>query len=247
FFVFFFQAEDGIRDFHVTGVQTCALPISLPPDLGPFSMILCDDDLQGSTLTDGISTFNLNSIVPDVTNNDGDLTVIWFLSYADEAADIQIPNPETFQNTNTPQTIIGRVTSGFGCKTLVELTLEVLPNPSPNMDPAPLELCDSGPNFDDGIAEDWDLTLADADIIANQDDVTVTYYTTLAAAEAGIIGTEITMPFTNTVPFSQIVYARVELDVPPAALACYTIVELQLDVIPAPDAPLAPPFRDPFI
>src|SRR5690606_6447661 len=27
-FVFFFQAEDGIRDFHVTGVQTCALPIS---------------------------------------------------------------------------------------------------------------------------------------------------------------------------------------------------------------------------
>src|SRR5690606_39278311 len=27
---FFFQAEDGIRAFHVTGVQTCALPI-LPP------------------------------------------------------------------------------------------------------------------------------------------------------------------------------------------------------------------------
>src|SRR5690606_40113524 len=26
--LFFFQAEDGIRDFHVTGVQTCALPIS---------------------------------------------------------------------------------------------------------------------------------------------------------------------------------------------------------------------------
>src|SRR5690606_39527086 len=26
----FFQAEDGIRDFHVTGVQTCALPISTP-------------------------------------------------------------------------------------------------------------------------------------------------------------------------------------------------------------------------
>src|SRR5690606_39891931 len=27
FGLFFFQAEDGIRDFHVTGVQTCALPI----------------------------------------------------------------------------------------------------------------------------------------------------------------------------------------------------------------------------
>src|SRR2546430_8851610 len=45
--VFFFQAEDGIRDLTVTGVQTCALPISrlrargdraqasqLHPDLG---------------------------------------------------------------------------------------------------------------------------------------------------------------------------------------------------------------------
>src|SRR2546421_8192077 len=29
FFFFFFQAEDGIRDLIVTGVQTCALPISL--------------------------------------------------------------------------------------------------------------------------------------------------------------------------------------------------------------------------
>src|SRR5206468_4919926 len=30
FFFFFFQAEDGIRDLIVTGVQTCALPISPP-------------------------------------------------------------------------------------------------------------------------------------------------------------------------------------------------------------------------
>src|SRR5690348_17803798 len=29
FFFFFFQAEDGIRDGRVTGVQTCALPILL--------------------------------------------------------------------------------------------------------------------------------------------------------------------------------------------------------------------------
>src|SRR5205085_6978539 len=29
-FFFFFQAEDGIRDLTVTGVQTCALPISGP-------------------------------------------------------------------------------------------------------------------------------------------------------------------------------------------------------------------------
>src|SRR5690606_40641497 len=36
-FFFFFQAEDGIRDFHVTGVQTCALPI-LHPETGAAFM-----------------------------------------------------------------------------------------------------------------------------------------------------------------------------------------------------------------
>src|SRR5688500_19812508 len=29
-YAFFFQAEDGIRDYKVTGVQTCALPIFMP-------------------------------------------------------------------------------------------------------------------------------------------------------------------------------------------------------------------------
>src|SRR5260370_7636821 len=34
FLFFFFQAEDGIRDSSVTGVQTCALPISYVLDTG---------------------------------------------------------------------------------------------------------------------------------------------------------------------------------------------------------------------
>src|SRR5205807_4816153 len=34
-FFFFFQAEDGIRDYKVTGVQTCALPISPSPCATP--------------------------------------------------------------------------------------------------------------------------------------------------------------------------------------------------------------------
>src|SRR5439155_1971782 len=33
-FFFFFQAEDGIRDGHVTGVQTCALPIYVTEKAG---------------------------------------------------------------------------------------------------------------------------------------------------------------------------------------------------------------------
>ncbi|AFL80355.1 hypothetical protein Aeqsu_0852 [Aequorivita sublithincola DSM 14238] len=217
-----------------------------PEDLGPFEWELCDDELQGSTLTDGISTFDLTSRTAQVTNNIPTLTVTWFLTYADETADNPIPNPELFQNTETPQTIIGRVTSAFGCNTLVTLTLTVLPNPSPNFDPIPLTLCDNGINGDDGIAEGWDLTLADDDIIDGEDDVAVLYYDTYARAEAGLAGTEIVMPYTNT-SNPQIVYARVTKTVPPATLGCFTIVELKLIVTPLPDKPKKPAFSDPFI
>src|SRR5690606_40954852 len=41
--LFFFQAEDGIRDFHVTGVQTCALPIS---EAGCVEEAVGDDALR---------------------------------------------------------------------------------------------------------------------------------------------------------------------------------------------------------
>src|SRR5690606_40991271 len=43
----FFQAEDGIRDFHVTGVQTCALPIFL----GNFSPEAAGDYASGTNHT----------------------------------------------------------------------------------------------------------------------------------------------------------------------------------------------------
>src|SRR2546426_5269425 len=43
FVFFFFQAEDGIRDYKVTGVQTCALPI-------------CDERLPGRAVTLGEPT-----------------------------------------------------------------------------------------------------------------------------------------------------------------------------------------------
>src|SRR5689334_24760605 len=47
FFFFFFQAEDGIRDGTVTGVQTCALPIfpvSPPASSESMSSVLKDMD-----------------------------------------------------------------------------------------------------------------------------------------------------------------------------------------------------------
>src|SRR5699024_11893355 len=50
--IFFFQAEDGIRDRNVTGVQTCALPIStrcanslVNIEISPFIIIFMYTDV----------------------------------------------------------------------------------------------------------------------------------------------------------------------------------------------------------
>src|SRR5256885_4587510 len=42
---FFFQAEDGIRDYKVTGVQTCALPIYALADVRDIRQIVLADDI----------------------------------------------------------------------------------------------------------------------------------------------------------------------------------------------------------
>src|SRR6266496_5171872 len=46
---FFFQAEDGIRYLYVTGVQTCALPIS-PPALHVRRLLLGEVVLEGQSI-----------------------------------------------------------------------------------------------------------------------------------------------------------------------------------------------------
>ena len=52
-FLFFFQAEDGIRDYKVTGVQTCALPI-LDGTLETDAL-----SINGTTVTSTAAELNL--------------------------------------------------------------------------------------------------------------------------------------------------------------------------------------------
>src|SRR5256886_11564249 len=59
--VFFFQAEDGIRDLTVTGVQTCALPISIAYALKPKLLFLDEP-------TSGVSTREKAPIMDTVTS-----------------------------------------------------------------------------------------------------------------------------------------------------------------------------------
>src|SRR5690606_33776446 len=54
---FFFQAEDGIRDFHVTGVQTCALPI-LGKKISFWFITLCSFTTYALAHNIGASVFS---------------------------------------------------------------------------------------------------------------------------------------------------------------------------------------------
>src|SRR2546430_7069716 len=71
FFFFFFQAEDGIRDLTVTGVQTCALPI-LETEVGSGSVEV--RDIHGpaklTTGSGGISVANLREDAQVATGRD---------------------------------------------------------------------------------------------------------------------------------------------------------------------------------
>src|SRR3989441_7925983 len=79
---FFFQAEDGIRDKLVTGVQTCALPIYLL-DVSNVTVCVvgvgsCDTSNQVTGLA-GVNTFSgtgTTSLAGVVANKQG-----WFVTY----------------------------------------------------------------------------------------------------------------------------------------------------------------------
>src|SRR2546426_3593729 len=64
YFFFFFQAEDGIRDYKVTGVQTCALPI-LRADPNTVTALYTSER---------VSTPSTNSPMIRKTRHESDLT-----------------------------------------------------------------------------------------------------------------------------------------------------------------------------
>src|SRR5256885_14733350 len=59
---FFFQAEDGIRDYKVTGVQTCALPISVRID---FTGCTFTGDAHSVTLSGSIDIVDPTPAITD--------------------------------------------------------------------------------------------------------------------------------------------------------------------------------------
>src|SRR5207237_3304250 len=67
----FFQAEDGIRDSSVTGVQTCALPISAERDArrrlrGRLDLDVGNRQLAGPQVEDDLAVTRSGAVLPDL-------------------------------------------------------------------------------------------------------------------------------------------------------------------------------------
>src|SRR5690606_6210818 len=88
----FFQAEDGIRDFHVTGVQTCALPIL---DFYQWFVNVCDTySITHKYILVSNSTCSSAELFVDKFKHDLDTTIIGSKTYGKEYIYKQIVTPD---------------------------------------------------------------------------------------------------------------------------------------------------------
>ncbi|WP_418603332.1 T9SS type B sorting domain-containing protein [Hwangdonia sp.] len=187
------------------------------PEAFNHTLLQCDED----GTADGLTLFNLNQANAVLTNNVSGLSTRF---YTDAARTAQVDG-NAFTNTSNPQTIyVDVVNDATGCFSPSELTLNVSVTDSGDTQ---LIACD-----DDG-AEDgfFNFNLSDADsaiVSGLPTGLTIAYYETYddALLETNNLGTS----FTNTNPYSQIIYARVE-----NANNCYGISEVALTVNELPD------------
>jgi gliding motility-associated-like protein len=209
--------------------------VELPPvAVQPTPLQVCDDEVA-----DEITVFDLTIKDNEITGGEASWSVSYYTTNADAQADTNAIDPATAYtnmsvngNPANPQTLYVRVTdTDTGCTDFTTLTIRVLPNPTPSLDPSNLELCDDI-NTGDG-QEVFDLTLNEAYIINGEAGVTASYYETPEDAEDGTNAIADPTQYTNanTDYSAQTIYVRVTNDI----TGCYTIVSFSITVHPLPE------------
>ena len=215
----FVRIED--IDSGCIGLATFSISVTAKPIANDISLLQCDED----GIPEGFTTFNINEIVNDITNNNPNTSVEYYLSLMDAENQDDAIDGNSFDNFFNPQIVIARVTNtSTGCVSFSEVSLEVSTTTSNN---ANLSVCD-----DDGTEDGFmAFNLADANIIVLAGapaGLDLDYYETYedALIESNPLGPT----FTNTTPYNQTIYARVE-----NANACYGISEIELTVFKLPN------------
>lgn len=198
-----------------TTLNLIANPI---PEAFNFTILQCDED----GTVDGITLFNLDEANADLTGNIASIATKF---YTDISRTIEVSG-NSFLNTLNPQTIyVEIIDDNTGCINNSELTLEVsLTDSNDTFLPA---VCDDD-GLEDGFYE-FNLSEADVDVTNGLPaGLSISYFETYedALLEQNILNTI----YTNTIPYNQTLYARVE-----NANNCYGISNVALSVLELPN------------
>ncbi len=191
------------------------------PIANDVSLIQCDED----GIPEGFTTFNITEAFSAITGGNLNTSVNYYLSQINAENQVDAIDGTAFINFFNPQIIYARVTNTtIGCINFSEISLEVSTTSSNN---ANLQLCDTDGTEDGFMA--FNLNDANAIVLAGAPPgLDLHYFETYedALAETDPLGTT----FTNTIPYNQSIYARVE-----NSNACYGISEIELTVFELPN------------
>lgn len=182
----------------------------------------CDQD----GIADGLTTFNLNESIPEITNNTSNTSTAFYNNMSDAIAETNAIDGSAYNNNSSPQTLYTVVTDNTtNCKSIATLTLDVSVTQTNNFIAPPV--CDEL-GSEDGI-NTFNLDVFSTEILNGlPNDLTINYYETYNDALIEINSLPIT--YTNTTPYSQVIYARAENN-----NACYGINEVLLTINPLPE------------
>ena len=202
-------------------IATLDLKINPAPSVSNVSIFQCDED----GVPNGITLFNLNEVAGEISNNEPNRSVEFFLNQDDAVNNTNPINGSNYENASPLQIVTTKVTNTLtGCSNFGQLLLEVSSTSANN---AELELCDTD-GIEDGFMS-FNLALADPMVLEGlPSGLNIEYFPTY---EDALLETN-TLPaaYINSTVFNEIIYARVE-----NANACYGISEVSLRVLQLPD------------
>jgi len=212
-----FVRIEEIANTNCRSFTTLNLIVNEAPESSNYTLIQCDED----GLADGITTYNLSEAHDLLTNGTADRSTKFY----EDVAKINEIEGNIFNNTVSPQIIYAEIINNTtGCIGHVELILDFTTTDANN---AFLSICDDD-GVDDGF-QNFNLTDAnDAILNGLPAGLEIVYYATFN--DSVIEENPIDPDYTNTTPYFQSVYARVEND-----NGCFGISQVFLYVLTLPE------------
>jgi N-acetylneuraminic acid mutarotase len=201
-------------DFYVLNglIEVNAFPVS--------DLLTCDE----VTPQDSSEFFDLTVNEDQLVGDQTEVEVSYFTSIANAIADTNaISMPTDFANSSNPQTIYVRVESTIDTTVFDTTSFDLIVHPLPGVEsPEPFVICDEDY---DGFGT-FDLTLKDNELTNGDSLLSASYFESSALAEEGDSLSQLQSPYTNSLAFSDSVWARVEN----VNTGCYSVAALPLVV-----------------